>query len=63
MSEVEEKIDRNGKGSLYRIPVGDPKYKENYNRIFRKKDEQRFKLGSHQETQDGHQRPQVYNTA
>ena len=42
MSEVEEKIDRNGKGSLYRIPVGDPKYKENYNRIIRKKDEQRF---------------------
>ena len=42
MSEVEEKIDRNGKGSLYRIPIGDSKYNENYNKIFGKKNEQRF---------------------
>ena len=43
MSEVEKIVDRNGKGSLYRIPVGDQVYKENYNKIFGKKNEQRFK--------------------
>ena len=32
----EKKKIKNGKGSLYRVPVGDPKYKENYNKIFRK---------------------------
>tara|TARA_Y100001951_G_C11255767_1_gene249297 strand:+ start:891 stop:1016 length:126 start_codon:yes stop_codon:yes gene_type:complete len=39
MSEVEQKVNRNGKGSLYRIPVGDQVYKKNYNKIFRKKQE------------------------
>ena len=34
MSEIKDKV--NGKGSLYRIPVGDSKYKENYNKIFKK---------------------------
>tara|TARA_R100000655_G_scaffold33059_1_gene65180 strand:- start:154 stop:279 length:126 start_codon:yes stop_codon:yes gene_type:complete len=38
MSEV-----RNGKGDSYRIPVTDKKYKENYNKIFQKKDEQKSK--------------------
>ena len=27
---------RNGKGSLYRIKVGDKQYNENYNKIFKK---------------------------
>ena len=31
MSEVQ-----NGKGDSYRIPVTDKKYKENYNKIFKK---------------------------
>ena len=35
MSEV-----RNGKGDSYMIPVTDNKYKENYNKIFQKNDEQ-----------------------
>tara|TARA_R110002020_G_scaffold239138_2_gene451697 strand:+ start:522 stop:647 length:126 start_codon:yes stop_codon:yes gene_type:complete len=39
MSEIERIVDRNGKGSLYRIPVGDKVYKENYNKIFRKEQE------------------------
>ena len=36
MPEIEQKVDRNGKGSLYRIPVGDKQYQENYNKIFKK---------------------------
>lgn len=39
MSEVEKIVDRNGKGSLYRIPVGDKQYKENYDKIFTKQGE------------------------
>tara|TARA_R100000995_G_C3377729_1_gene74613 strand:- start:230 stop:406 length:177 start_codon:yes stop_codon:yes gene_type:complete len=35
-TEISKKNNRNGKGSLYRIPVGDSKYKENYNKIFKK---------------------------
>ena len=31
-------VSRNGKGASYRIPVTDKKYKENYNKIFKKKD-------------------------
>ena len=27
---------RNGKGDSYRIPITDKKYKENYNKIFKK---------------------------
>ena len=29
---------KNGKGDSYRIPVTDKKYKENYNKIFKKED-------------------------
>ena len=29
-------VSRNGKGDSYRIPVTDKKYKENYNKIFKK---------------------------
>jgi len=36
MSEVLKNITRNGKGDLYRIPVGDKKYQKNYNKIFKK---------------------------
>ena len=32
------KVKRNGKGDSYRIPITDKKYKENYNKIFKKKD-------------------------
>ena len=32
-----KEFGRNGKGSLYRIPFNDKKYKENYDKIFRKK--------------------------
>ena len=39
MTEVEQKVDKNGKGSLYRIPVGDKQYKENYDKIFTKQGE------------------------
>ena len=31
-----ESAHRNGKGSLYRIKVGDKQYNENYNKIFKK---------------------------
>ena len=34
--EESKKRNRNGKGGVYRVPVGDLKYKENYNKIFRK---------------------------
>tara|TARA_Y100000593_G_C4266604_1_gene315095 strand:- start:1119 stop:1262 length:144 start_codon:yes stop_codon:yes gene_type:complete len=34
--EKPKKRNRNGKGGAYRVPVGDLKYKENYNKIFRK---------------------------
>ena len=37
MSELQ-----NGKGDSYRIPITDKKYKENYNKIFRKKQENEF---------------------
>ena len=30
------KVTRNGKGDSYRIPITDKKYKENYNKIFKK---------------------------
>ena len=33
-----ESTHRNGKGSLYRIKVGDKQYNENYNKIFKKKE-------------------------
>ena len=36
--EESKKRNRNGKGGAYRVPVGDLKYKENYNKIFRKRD-------------------------
>ena len=36
--EESKKRSRNGKGGVYRVPVGDLKYKENYNKIFRKRD-------------------------
>ncbi len=42
MSEVSDKVAKNGKGDLYRISVTDKKYKENYNKIFRKKDKNEF---------------------
>ena len=42
MSEVSDKVEKNGKGDLYRISVTDKKYKENYNKIFRKKDKNEF---------------------
>ena len=43
MSEVSDKVAKNGKGDLYRISVTDKRYKENYNKIFRKeKNEQRL---------------------
>ena len=29
---------KNGKGDVYRIPVTDKKYKENYNKIFKKEE-------------------------
>ena len=35
-------VSRNGKGDSYRIPITDKKYKENYNKIFRKKHENEF---------------------
>jgi hypothetical protein len=38
MSEL-NKDKRNGKGSAYRVPIGDLKYKQNYNKIFRKKND------------------------
>ncbi len=33
----QKKENRNGKGSSYRVPVGDKEYKYNYDKIFRKK--------------------------
>ena len=42
MSEVSDKVAKNGKGDLYRISVTDKKYKENYNKIFIKKDKNEF---------------------
>ena len=33
---------QNGKGDSYRIPITDKKYKENYNKIFRKNQENEF---------------------
>ena len=36
--EKPKKRNRNGKGSAYRVPVGDKQYKYNYDRIFKKKD-------------------------
>jgi len=42
-NSMKEEKHRNGKGSVYRISVTDKKYKENYNKIFRKeKNEQRL---------------------
>ena len=34
--EKPKKRNRNGKGSAYRVPVGDKEYKINYDKIFRK---------------------------
>tara|TARA_R100001443_G_scaffold38176_1_gene51707 strand:+ start:1168 stop:1296 length:129 start_codon:yes stop_codon:yes gene_type:complete len=34
--KVAGKITKNGKGSFYRIKTTDKKYKENYDKIFRK---------------------------
>ena len=34
--EKQKKENRNGKGGAYRIPIGDKKYKFNYDKIFRK---------------------------
>ena len=36
--EKPKKRNRNGKGSAYRVPVGDKQYKYNYDKIFKKKD-------------------------
>ena len=36
--EKPKKRNRNGKGGAYRVSIGDLKYKENYNKIFRKRD-------------------------
>ncbi len=38
MEKQKQKESRNGKGSAYRVPVGDKNYKYNYDKIFRKKD-------------------------
>ncbi len=35
--EKPKRKNRNGKGSAYRVPVGDKEYKYNYDKIFRKK--------------------------
>jgi len=37
MTEKKLNNHKNGKGSIYRIPLDDKKYKKNYNKIFRKK--------------------------
>tara|TARA_R110001583_G_scaffold38498_6_gene124416 strand:- start:3221 stop:3358 length:138 start_codon:yes stop_codon:yes gene_type:complete len=38
IKEMNKKENTNGKGGAYRVPVGDLKYKENYNKIFKKRD-------------------------
>jgi hypothetical protein len=38
IKEMNKKENTNGKGSAYRVPVGDLKYKENYDKIFKKRD-------------------------
>lgn len=35
--QEEKKESRNGKGGAYRVPIGDKMYKQNYDKIFRKK--------------------------
>lgn len=37
MRKQKQKESKNGKGSAYRVPVGDKQYKYNYDRIFKKR--------------------------
>tara|TARA_R110000823_G_scaffold158841_2_gene289656 strand:- start:242 stop:373 length:132 start_codon:yes stop_codon:yes gene_type:complete len=39
---VNKEESRNGKGGAYRVKVGDKQYKENYNKIFKKKEPNEF---------------------
>ena len=37
--EKQKKENRNGKGGAYRVLIGDKQYKENYDKIFNKRNE------------------------